>query len=120
MTKSKKYDYKVEQQGSTWSVQIIRKASKNKNVISKQQDDFTSVKEAKAWGEEQLLEFSSTMAKSNQRHGEHRKANDEAKRQRAIRRAEKTKALKEQQAVAKQLKAENTEQLQTSMDFGLD
>ena len=120
MTKSRKYDYKIEQSDDTWSVQIIRKASKKNSVVSKEQGGFTNVKEAKAWAEEQLLEFSSTMAKSNQRHGEQRKENDEIKRQRSHRRAKKTQKRKDEKAAAAKQKIESAEQLQTTMDFGFD
>jgi len=120
MAKNKKYNYKLQLKDQKWSVEIIRKVSKNKTVVSKQQDDFADEKEAIAWGEKQLIAFSSTMANNNQRHAEQRKVNAEIKIQRSQRRSEKTQKIKDEKAALAKEKEDTTKQLQSTMNFDLD
>ena len=94
MSKNKKYDYKIELSGSTWKAQIIRHITSKKTIISKQKEAFPDEKSAQQWAEEQLLEFTSTLSASNERHGQQRKLSEEQRRQRSNRRAEKTEKAK--------------------------
>jgi len=116
MSKNKKYSYNLEKKDQNWSAQIIRRASKNKTVVSKQQDDFNNENDAKTWAEEQLILFSSTMAISNQRHGEQRKANEEIKRERSQRRADKTQKAKDEKDALKKENELTAEQSENNID----
>jgi len=98
MANNKKYDSKIEQEGSLWKAQIHRQVTSKKTIISKQQGSFASEEQAKEWAEKQLAEFASTLGASNKRHGEQRKMNEEERRQRSARRAEKTLNAKNEKA----------------------
>jgi hypothetical protein len=91
MTPIKKYDYRVVQNGKTWTAEITRRATSKKTVISKSQDGFASEAEAKAWGEEELKSFLENLGKRNKRDSEeYRQAQKEkADRQKKYARAKK-------------------------------
>jgi len=67
MAKSKKFDYQVVQDKSSWSAKIIRKASSKKQVVSKQQDGFATEADAQAWGETELKSFLHQLEQRNKR-----------------------------------------------------
>jgi hypothetical protein len=90
MTNSKKYAFKISQEEAVWTAQITRQVTSQKVVVSKEQSGFASEAEAISWAEEQLKEFTTTLEKSNKRHGAQRKNLEEQRRQRSNRRAEKT------------------------------
>ncbi len=98
MANSKKYSYQIEQVKALWTAQIIRKASSKLLVVSKEKEGFATESEAKEWAEKNLAEFTATLSSSNHRHGEQRKANEEGRRQRSVRRSEKTQLEKQQAA----------------------
>lgn len=57
MTESKKYSYRVVQGDTGWAVDIIRRASSKKTIVSKTQGGFKTEAEAQDWGQEQVKEF---------------------------------------------------------------
>jgi len=67
MAKGKKYDYKVTQNDSTWTAEIIRQVTSRKTVVSKSQDGFASEAEATDWGKAQLVEFLEQLKEKNKR-----------------------------------------------------
>ena len=101
MAKAKKYQCVVKQNEGAWIAQIIRQVTSKKTTVSKQQGDFASEQEALAWGEVALAEFTVMQSSSNQRRGLQRKKNEEIKRQRSSRRADKTATDKEAKAALK-------------------
>ena len=103
MAKNKKYQCVVEKEGTAWLVQIVRQVTSKKTIVTKQQGGFASEQEAMVWGEEALQEFTAKQSTSNKRHGAQRKKNDEIKRQRSSRRADKTAAQKAEKAALKPL-----------------
>ena len=103
MATGKKYDYVIEQQDSQWAAKITRKASSTKTVITQQKDGFKTEEEAQDWAAQCLKELTETLRKSNLRHTEQRKNNDEIRRQRSSRRATKTEQAKAKLAAEKAL-----------------
>jgi len=57
MTESKKYDYRVVKDNSGWAVDIIRRVTSKKTLVSKRQDGFNSETEAQDWGQKEIKEF---------------------------------------------------------------
>jgi hypothetical protein len=57
MTQSKKYTYRVEQDGANWTVDIIRRVTSRTAVVSKTQAGFATEAEAKNWGESEVKAF---------------------------------------------------------------
>jgi len=74
MSKGKKYDYQVIQDNESWSVEITRKVTKKKSLVSKRQDGFASEAEAQEWGENELKLFLGKLGEHNRRHAEQRKS----------------------------------------------
>jgi len=73
MAKSKKYEYRIKQDGSNWTTEIIRRITSRKTTVSKSQHGFTSETEAKEWGEKELGFFLQSLKQRNKRHAEQRK-----------------------------------------------
>ena len=73
MTKGKKFDFRVVPGKDGWSAEIIRRASRQKMVVSKSQDGFASEAEAQEWGEKELKEFSQNQNERNKKRSETRK-----------------------------------------------
>lgn len=94
MSKSKKYDYQLEQVENEWVARVTRKITSKKVVVSQQQDGFETEAAAKAWAEKALINFSKTQSQNNQRQGAARKVSEETRRLRSARRADKTATLK--------------------------
>jgi len=82
MTTNKKYDYRVVQNKSDWTVEITRRATSKKTVVSKTQDGFSTEAEAKAWGEKELVAFLENLTKRNKRDFADHIKNKEGKAQR--------------------------------------
>lgn len=95
MASGKKYDIRIAPSGDTWLAQITRQITSKKTTVSKQQDGFESEHAAQAWAEQALVDFIATLKTRNKRHGVQRKEDEEIKRQRASRRADKTAAAKD-------------------------
>lgn len=67
MVKGKKYDYRIEQDGSDWRAEIIRKVTSKRTVVSKSQAGFTSEADARAWSEKELIGFLKHQSERNKR-----------------------------------------------------
>lgn len=67
MTQTKKYDFRVVEDKTTWTGQITRRQSARKTVVSKTQKGFTTEAEAIAWGETELKSFLENLIKRNER-----------------------------------------------------
>ena len=96
MTKGNKYDLKLVQDKTTWTAQITRQITSKKTKITKEKDGFKTEATAKKWGEKNLLELTATLSTSNDRHAAQRKNNEEVKRLRSNRRADKTQKAKDE------------------------
>ncbi len=72
MSKGKKYDYRVVQQGADWRVEIVRQVTSKKTMVSKQQDGFSSETKAQTWAREALKLFTENLSERNKRHSEKR------------------------------------------------
>ena len=57
MAKSKKYDCCVQHNDTGWSVEIIRKVTAKKTVVSKRQDGFATESDAIEWGQNEVKVF---------------------------------------------------------------
>jgi len=73
MKTSKKYTAKISQVNDSWTAEIIRRASVEKNVVSKTQADFKSEADAKEWAEKELATFLTKQSDRNKRRAEKRK-----------------------------------------------
>ena len=73
MAKSKKYDYRVVQDKSGWTAEIVRRASSKKTVVSKSQGGFTTESDAQEWGQNELKSFLENQDKRNKRRARQRK-----------------------------------------------
>jgi len=67
MANSKKYSFKVKQDRSSWSAQIIRRVSSQKKLVSKRQGGFKSEAEAQAWAEKEIVLFFENLSARNKR-----------------------------------------------------
>ena len=74
MAKGKKYNYQLTQDNDSWSVEIIRKVTSKKSLVSKSQDGFASEAEAQQWGENELKLFLGKLDQRNKRHAGQRKS----------------------------------------------
>lgn len=54
---SKKYDFLITQNDTGWVVEILRRVTSKKTVVSKTQDGFDSEAEAQTWGENEVKDF---------------------------------------------------------------
>lgn len=54
MEKGKKYEFRVKQENTGWTAEIIRKVTAKKTTVSKRQKGFPSESEAQEWGEREL------------------------------------------------------------------
>ena len=67
MAKSKKYNFKVIQDGDSWSAKILRRVSSQKTVVSKKQAGFDSESDAQAWAEKEITLFFESLSARNKR-----------------------------------------------------
>ncbi len=73
MTKGRKYDYRVLQNDTDWSVAIVRRVTSKKTTISKSQGGFATESAAQEWGQQELKAFSQNLNARNKRRSEQRK-----------------------------------------------
>ena len=57
MKQSKKFGYHIIKEGSSWSVEIIRRVTAKKTRVSKREDGFQSEEEAEKWGKSEVETF---------------------------------------------------------------
>ena len=67
MKQSKKYDYRVTQEGSSWRAEIVRRVSSKNLTVSKGQDGFATEAEAQEWAKKELQEFITNQSERNKR-----------------------------------------------------
>jgi len=96
MANGKKYDLNITKNESDWTAQITRQVTSRKTKVTKEKDGFKTKAAAKKWAEKTLLEFTSTLSTSNDRHTAQRKNIEEVKRLRSNRRADKTQKAKDE------------------------
>ena len=85
MATSKKYDYRVVKNRTKWKVEIIRRATANKTVVSKRKTGFDTEAQATEWAENELKMFLDHQAEKNKRHAKQRELRDEAEEMEAQR-----------------------------------
>jgi hypothetical protein len=54
MTQSKKYSYQVTQDNTSWTTEIIRRASSKTSVVTKSQSGFSTEALAQEWGQNEV------------------------------------------------------------------
>jgi hypothetical protein len=54
MAKGKKYEFRVKQENTCWTTEIVRKVTAKRTIVSKRQKGFSSESEAQEWGESEL------------------------------------------------------------------
>lgn len=79
MTQSKKYDYHLEQDGASWTVDIVRRVTSRTSVVTKSQGGFTTEAEAQAWGQSEVKAFLNRHNLNEQQKRRARKIEDEKK-----------------------------------------
>ena len=52
-----KFNYRVVQKGTSWTAEIIRKATATKTVVSTKKDAFATEEEAETWAKSKLETF---------------------------------------------------------------
>ena len=52
-----KFNYRVVQKNTSWTAEIIRKATANKTVVSTKKGDFATEEEAETWAKSKLESF---------------------------------------------------------------
>lgn len=67
MTNGKKFDYRVTQDGTTWSAAIVRRVTARKTAVSKSQSGFATESEAQTWGETELKTFVENLRARNKK-----------------------------------------------------
>ena len=74
MAKGKKFDYRVVQDDTSWTAEIIRQITSRETVVSKSQGGFASESEAQAWGESELKSFVQNLSERNKRRDKQRES----------------------------------------------
>ena len=72
MAKSKKFDYRITQEKSSWRAEITRRVTSKKTIVSKSQTGFTSEADAEQWGRQELESFLHSLKNRNKRHSTQR------------------------------------------------
>ena len=67
MTNSKKFDYRVVQDNTCWTAEIVRRVTSKKTVVSKSQGEFTLESDAHEWGQKELKSFLQNLSERNKR-----------------------------------------------------
>ena len=67
MANSKKYDYRVVQDNTCWTAEIVRRVTSKKSVISKSQGEFKVESDAQEWGQKELKSFLQNLSERNKR-----------------------------------------------------
>lgn len=72
MTQQKKIDYRLNEENNQWTVEITRRVSRAKVIVSKSQGGFDSEQSATVWAESQMQDFISALKERNMRHADRR------------------------------------------------
>lgn len=54
MAKSKKYTYRLIEDGESWTAQVVRRVTSKKSVVTKSQNGFATDDEAESWGQAEV------------------------------------------------------------------
>ena len=57
MQQSKKYNFRISQDNAGWVVEITRRVTSKRTVVTKSQDGFETEAEAQDWGEKEVKTF---------------------------------------------------------------
>jgi len=68
MASSTKYSVLVEEDENIWTANVVRRASRKEQIVSKTETGFKTEKEAQAWGDKALKEFIEQQGVRNKRH----------------------------------------------------
>ena len=71
-----KFNYRVIQNKTSWTAEIIRKATANKTVVSTKQDDFATEEEAETWAKSKLESFVKELNEKRQKLSEAKSAKE--------------------------------------------
>lgn len=74
MTKGKKYEYRLVQDNTSWTAEIVRRITSKKTVVSKSKSGFTSESDAQEWGQKELKLFLQNLTERNKRREKQRDA----------------------------------------------
>lgn len=67
MAQGKKYDYRIVQDNTSWTAEIIRRVTSKKTVASKSRGGFSTESEAQEWGQTELTAFLQNLDERNKR-----------------------------------------------------
>lgn len=96
MAKGKKFDFRVVQDGTSWTAEIVRQVTSRKTAVSKSQTGFTSESDAQEWGEKELKVFLENLVERNKRRNAQREeVRAEAARREEVRNQQRAEALDE-------------------------
>ncbi|MEI6859381.1 MAG: DUF3622 domain-containing protein [Shewanella sp.] len=72
MTQTKKFDFRIVQNKQVWTVEITRRMTARRTIVSKRKTGFASEAEAKVWGEKELQSFLDNLVQRNERKAKQR------------------------------------------------
>ena len=72
MAKGKKYDYRIVQDNSCWTAEIVRQITSRETVVSKSQGGFATESDAQEWGKRELESFLRNLRERNKRRAKKR------------------------------------------------
>ncbi len=108
MTKGKKYDFRIVQNGDCWTAEITRRVTSKKTSVSKKQGEFATESEAKDWAENELKSFMKNQNERNKLRSQRREVKElELKEREANELESKERKLKEREL--KELESEELE-----------
>lgn len=64
---SQKYSYQLIEKRNGWAAEIIRQITSRRTLVSKRKLGFATEEEAKAWAEQELVEFQKIQTERNKR-----------------------------------------------------
>jgi len=78
MTQTKKFDFRIVQDKQVWAVEITRRMTARKIIVSKRKTGFATEAEATTWGENELKSFLEKLMLRNERKAKLRTERNEA------------------------------------------
>ena len=54
MSKAQKYEFRLLHEGDVWSVEIVRRVTSKKSMVSVRKTDFATATEAQDWGKAEV------------------------------------------------------------------
>lgn len=108
MTKGKKYDFRIVQNGDCWTAEITRRVTSKKTSVSKKQGQFATESEAKEWAENELKSFMKNQNERNKLRSQKRDLKETELKERELKELE-SKELKLKERESKKLESEELE-----------